>query len=36
MKENKLIWDTQKSIEDEEKLDQRKEEHVKETKENKI
>lgn len=36
IKENKLIWDTQKNIEDEEKWDQRKEEHVKETKENKI
>ena len=33
--ENKLIWDTQKSIEDEEKWAQKKEELVKETNENK-
>ena len=34
--ENKLIWDTQRNIEDEEKWVQKKEEHEKETKENKI
>ena len=33
-KENKLIWDTQKNIEDEEKWDQKREELVKEIKEN--
>ena len=32
--ENKLIWVTQKSTEDEEKWDQKKEEHEKEIKEN--
>ena len=36
IKENKLIWAIQKNIEDEGKWDQRKEERVKETKENKI
>ena len=36
IKENTLIWDTQKNIEDEEKWDQRKEERVREIKENKI
>jgi len=30
-----ILWDTQKSIEVEEKWDQKKEEHVKEIKENK-
>ena len=30
------IWDTQRNIEDEEKWVQKKEEHAKETKENKI
>jgi len=34
--ENKLIWVIQKSIEDEEKWDQKREELVKEIKENKI
>ena len=36
MKENKLIWDIQKNIEDEEKWGQKREEHVKEIKESKI
>jgi len=35
IKENKLIWDIQKSTEDEEKWVQKKEELVKETRENK-
>ena len=36
LKENRLIWDTQKSIEDEEKWVQKREELVREIKENKI
>ena len=36
IKENKLIWVIQKNIEDEEKWVQKKEELVKEAKENKI
>ena len=35
IKENKLIWDTQKSTEDEEKWDQKREERAKEINENK-
>ena len=35
-KENKLVWDTQKNIEAEERWVRKKEELVKETKENKI
>ena len=35
IKKDKFIWVTQKNIEDEEKWVQRKEEHVRETKENK-
>jgi len=35
-KENKLIWGTQKNIEDEEKWDQKREELAKEIRENNI
>ena len=35
-KENKLIWDTQKSTEEEEKWDQKREELAKEIRENNI
>ena len=35
-KENKLIWDTQKSTEDEEKWDQKREELAREIRENNI